>query len=185
MEYGRILKTFTSKKGNTVIFRYPKQDDLDGMLSYANAMIDEDTYILLSGPHLTREYEQQFFDGVIRQMEEGSLEHIVVEVNGEYAGNASIERGKYRKSDVGHVGLGILRKYREEGIGSELLNTMIAESRRMGLRVIELSCFENNPRALHVYEKLGFKRSGVTPDAIAYRGAYVGEVHYYLPLVDG
>lgn len=184
MEYGNVLKTFTSKKGNSVIFRYPKPEDLDGMLSYANAMIDEDTYILLSGTHLSREYEQKFFDGIVKQMDAGELVHIVVEVNGEYAGNASIERGKYRKAGVAHVGLGLLQKYREEGIGSALMNTMIETAKRMNVRLLELSCFENNPRALHVYEKLGFKRIGTTPDAIAFKGGYVGEVHFYLPLVD-
>lgn len=184
MEYGKILKSFTSKKGNAVIFRYPEPNDLDGMLSYANAMIDEDTFILLNGKQLTREYEQQFLDGVLKQMESGDLIQIAVIINGEYAGNASIERGKYRKSEVGHVGLGLLKQYREEGIGSELMKTMIEESKHLGLRIIELSCFENNPRALHVYEKLGFIKSGVTPGAILFKNSYIGEVHYYLPLTD-
>ena len=184
MEYGKILKTFTSKKRNTVVFRYPKPEDLDGMLAYANAMIDEDTYILLSGPHLTREYEQQFFDGIVKQMEQGDLIHIVVEVNGEYAGNAGIERGKYRKTGVGHIGLGLLKQYREEGIGSELMHTIVETGKAMQLRLLELSCFENNPRALHIYEKLGFRRTGTTPNAIAFKEGYVGEVHFYLPLTE-
>ncbi len=49
MKFGNIIKTFKSKKGNDVVFRSLKHDDLDGMLAYANALIAEDTFIELSG----------------------------------------------------------------------------------------------------------------------------------------
>ncbi|MEK7119576.1 MAG: GNAT family N-acetyltransferase, partial [Patescibacteria group bacterium] len=72
--------------------------------------------------------------------------------------------------------------YRQEGIGYQLLSTLIEEGKKAGLKLLILHCFENNDRALHLYEKLGFKRAGLVPGVYAYKGTFVGEVTLYLPL---
>lgn len=39
-----------------------------------------------------------------------------------------------------------------------MMKTLIEQGRAMGLKVLTLSAFENNKRAIHVYEKVGFKK---------------------------
>lgn len=182
MQKNTIITSFVSKKGNRILFRYPTPDDVNDMLAFANALIEEDTFIELSGEKLTREHEQSVLEGILKEMEEKTKVHIVVVVNGKYAGNAEIRRQKRRKSHTGEIGIALLEKYRDEGIGTELLILLIQEARSLGLKLLFLNSFEINERALHVYEKVGFKAIGTIPGAIAYKGEYVGEVKMYLPL---
>ncbi len=63
------------------------------------------------------------------------------------------------------------------------MKSLIDEARSLGLRLLTLSCFENNAPALHVYEKLGFQKAGIIPEAISYKGKYINEIHMYLPLL--
>ncbi len=181
MEPGRIVRTFTSKKGRDVQLRYPTKEDFKDIWGFACALADEDTFVTLN-ERPGRDEEQRWLDDTLRKIEKGDLVHLEVFVNGDYAGNGRVERGTFRHTHVGGVGISLSPQYRGEGIGTELLRSLIDEARGLRLRLLTLSCFENNTRALHVYEKLGFVKSGITPGAIAYKGAYIGEVHYYLPL---
>lgn len=183
MEQGKIIWTFTSKKGNKVTFRYLREDDLDSMLTYINTLIREDTFIGMYGELLSREEEKKHLDETIDGMKKGEKIVIVVEINGEYAGSGDIRRETVRRKKHGaNIGISLLAKYREEGIGTELLEVLIDEARTMGLRLLTLTCFENNDRALHVYEKLGFKKVGLVPEACFYKEKYYGEVMMYMKL---
>jgi RimJ/RimL family protein N-acetyltransferase len=119
---------------------------------------------------------------MILQVQQDRMSHIEVIINNQFAGNGRVSVGSLRHSHVGSMGLSLLPQYRDEGIGSILIKSLIDEAKKLNLRLLELSCFENNPRALHVYEKVGFKRSGVIPGALSYKGTYIGEVMLYKPL---
>lgn len=176
------MKTFTSKKGNSVEFRYPKKEDFETVWQYACDLASEDTFVELNEPP-TREEEQKWFDAELEDVAKGNKIRLHVLVNGGFAGSGEVRRGKYRRKHVGDIGLSLGPAFRNEGIGTELLKALIEEASLAGIRLVTLSCFETNAQALHVYEKLGFKKAGVIPGAIAYKGARVGEVKLYLPLV--
>jgi len=185
MKPGQMIKTFTSAKGTVVTFRYIKRDDLDGALQYINTLIAEDTFIGLYGKPLTRSEEKKFLEESLKDLKTGEKSHIIVEVNGHIVGEAELRRQRLpRNKHVGSVAISLLSPYRQEGIGTELMKTLVKEAKRLGMRLIELTCFENNPRALHVYEKIGFRSIGVIPGAIIYKGKYVGEVVLYLSLAN-
>lgn len=187
MEYGKIIRTFTSKKGNTVVFRYPKEDDIDVMLNFVNDLIVEDTFVRirsLRSKLVTQEEEQEYLDCIIKEMDTDKKIHIAVAVNGIYVGNGDITRGDHRGEHVGLIILALAKAYRDEGIGDELVKLLIDQGKGMGLRLLTLHAFENNHRALHLYQKLGFRRAGMVPHAILFKGEYIGEVQMYLPLVE-
>jgi len=174
---------FISKKGNNVTFRYLRENDLDAMLSYINTLIAEDTFIGLYGAPLTLEEEKKHLDETIESMKKGDKIVIVVEINGQYVGSGDLRRETVRrKKHGGNIGISLLQEYREDGIGTKLLTHLIAEGKKLGLSLLHLTCLENNDRALHLYEKLGFKRCGYMPNACFWKGGYVGEVTLYLPL---
>lgn len=178
---GKVIKSFKSKKGNDVIFRYPKADDFEAIWKFAKDLAREDTFIELNREP-TEEEERKWFDDMLTKFTKNESVYLSVFVNGTFAGNTHVEKGRYRHEHVGHLGISLLVPYRDEGIGTALMQAVIDEARKLGLRLLTLTCFETNVAALHVYEKLGFVKAGVIPGAIAHKGQHIGEVHYYLPL---
>lgn len=181
MNPGTVIKSFTSRKGNSVEFRYPSNDEFLATWGFACDIVAEDTFVAINQAPTEAE-ERKWFQEMLDGVKKGESVRLSVYVNGVFAGNGRVDRGKYRHAHVGSMGLSLAPAYRDEGIGTELMASLIEDAKKIGLRLLTLSCFENNPRALHVYEKLGFQRVGVTPRAIAWKGGYVGEIHLYLPL---
>ena len=183
MEFGKIVKKFTSKKRNEIVFRYPKKGDLDELLHYVNNLIAEDTFVLISGKPETREGEENFLDNLLRAMALGEAVSLVVERDGEIVGMVGVTRERFRMRHVGILGISISPEMRGEGIGEAAFSAIIEESKKMGLKLLTLHCFENNKRALHLYEKFGFKRAGIIPDAVFFKKEYIGQVIMYLSIV--
>jgi RimJ/RimL family protein N-acetyltransferase len=100
--------------------------------------------------------------------------HVVAEADGKMIANSQVTRGK--QSDEfyhGKLGIVIHWDYRDFGIGLEMMKTLIEESRELGLKTIELETFASNPRAIHVYEKAGFKQVGRDPKKIFRRDHHI------------
>lgn len=58
-----------------------------------------------------------------------------------------------------------------------MIETAVAQARENGFEQIELSVFEDNARAIHLYEKLGFQRFGIQPRAYKLKdGSYRDEI---------
>ena len=182
MEQGKIIKTFTSKTGKSVVLRYPKWDDLQDMLDFANGLIREDTFVELHGKEQTLEEEKKHLEKILENIEKGKQVHLEVFVEGKYAGNGTVRIASNRRQHVGEIGIALAKEFRGDGIGKELMNTLIDEAKKAGLKLLTISCFENNTQACYLYQKLGFKKAGTYPNAIKWKDGYVGEVHFYLPL---
>jgi ribosomal protein S18 acetylase RimI-like enzyme len=60
----------------------------------------------------------------------------------------------------GVLGMGVLKEYRNKGIGTRLLAAALEKARTYGLFRIELEVFEDNVRAIRLYERIGFKIEG-------------------------
>lgn len=176
------VRTFTSKKGNTVELRYPQEGDFQAAWNFACDLAAEDTFVTLTEAP-SEEAERKWFTEMFEQMHNKEAVYLSAFVNGAYAGNGRVLMGKHRHAHTGRLGVSLAPQYRDEGIGTELMRALIDEARSLGVRLLTLSCFDNNPRALHIYEKLGFKTAGTVPGAISFQGSFVGEVHLYLPLV--
>ena len=131
----------------------------------------------------TEEEEQQYVDSLISDMDAGKKIHLVVEVEGKYAGNAELRKLPHRKTHVGELGISLRKEFRENGIGTELLKTLIELGKERRLRLLVINVFETNHHALHIYQKLGFRRAGMVPGAIHFKNEYIGEVKMYLPLI--
>lgn len=69
------------------------------------------------------------------------------------------------------IGIALVSEYWNQGIGTKMFEEMIclAENREDILQ-IELEFVEGNARARHLYEKMGFRITGVRPNAIRLKG---------------
>jgi len=64
-------------------------------------------------------------------------------------------------SHCGYLGMGIMREFRGQGIGSQLLEQTIAKARSKNLQRVELEVFKSNVIAIRIYRKFGFVEEGV------------------------
>lgn len=110
------------------------------------------------------------------EVESGRGFQLVVEVNGKVIGNSHVRRREGYSWHVGELGMAIREGYRDIGIGSEMLRTLISEAEKMALKMVILSVFSTNERAKHVYEKLGFRETGRIPQNIYKGGRYIDEI---------
>lgn len=63
---------------------------------------------------------------------------------------------------------------RDRGVGTAALTLALDHGfRTVGLHRVTLEVFEHNPRAQHVYEKLGFRREGTLREALWQDGRWV------------
>jgi len=62
---------------------------------------------------------------------------------------------------VGRLGMGVLPKYRGQGIGRRLAEKTIERAKRIGLERIELDVYASNKPAIALYKSLGFALEGV------------------------
>ena len=184
MKLGNTVKKFKSKKGKSVVVRYITWDDLDDILAFANSLIREDTFVMIHGKELSRDEEIDYLARSIKSVMKGKKIHLVILVDGKFAGNCEINQRRRRSKHVGDIGISIAKPFRDEGIGTELLKVLVEEGRKQKYKLLVLTLFDINRRARRVYEKLGFKSSGTTPGVYLYKEKYHGEITMYLPLAN-
>ncbi len=159
---------FTLKDGRTAIIRSPKDEDIQGVLDYLYISSGETDFILRYPEECTKytaEGEKQLFDRMNAADNETML---VCIVEGKVAGNCQITWSNGIKTrHRAHVAIALLKEYWNLGIGTRLFQELIriAEENENILQM-ELDFVEGNSRARALYEKMGFKITGVKPDAI-------------------
>ena len=63
-------------------------------------------------------------------------------------------------SHTGHLGMGLLARYRAQGVGERLIRAAIEAARENGFERIELTVYGRNAPAEALYRKVGFVHEG-------------------------
>ena len=103
---------------------------------------------------------------------------IVCVVDGKIAGSCQISfRAGMKDRHRATVAIALLREFWNQGIGTRMFKELFrVVGERGGVRQIELDFIEGNNRARGLYEKMGFRITGVKPDAIRLKdGSFVNE----------
>ena len=159
---------FTMKDGRKALFRSPRDEDIQGMLDYLYVSAGETEFILRYPEECgkyTPEGEKALFDRVNAADNEVML---VCLVEGKVAGNCQIVWSRNIKTrHRAMVAIALLKEYWNQGIGTRMFREMIriAEANPDILQM-ELDFIEGNSRARALYEKMGFRITGVRPNAI-------------------
>jgi len=186
---GKIIEIFETKKGNSIVIRYPKWEDLDSLTSFINEVSKEDTYITFSGEKVTKEEEVEHVLNLFRGIEYLNRVYLCCFAGSELVGTASIDRvltGRRRRRHIGLFGITLAQKYRGEGIGEKMSRIIIEEAKRHipGLTMLLLNVYGQNHIAQSLYKKLGFKEVGRMPKGLIYKGEYDEEINMVLDLED-
>lgn len=161
-------KEFTLKDGRKALIRSPKDGDIQGMLDYLYISAGETEFILRYPEECgkyTAEGEKALFDRINESDNEAML---VCLVEGKLVGNCQIAWSRGIKTrHRAAVAIALLKEYWNQGIGTRLFQELIriAEENENILQM-ELEFVEGNTRARALYEKMGFRITGVKPNAI-------------------
>jgi len=175
MKTGKVIREFAAKDGRKVVLRTLRWEDLDDLLEFINSLVEERANIVRT-EKVSRGEEVEWLSRVFSRQEKGEMFCLVAEVDGRVVANSEIVKGRGYASHVGVVGIAIKKGFRDLGIGTEMMKTLVEQARRMGVKVLTLSAFANNERAIHVYKKLGFVETGRVPRKFFKDGAYIDEV---------
>lgn len=180
---GQVIAFGHTKRGQDIILRFPKKEDVRALWKFINKIVGENTFVAASDPVSLKD-EQAFLDSRLSGLKTQQAVFLTAWVGKELAGVCGIERrtsGQRRTLHVGGFGITVAKKFRAQGVGRQLsLATLEAAKTGVpGLEIIELGVFATNKAAIALYKKLGFKPYGRLPKSLKYKGKYVDEIFMY------
>jgi tRNA-Thr(GGU) m(6)t(6)A37 methyltransferase TsaA len=180
---GSVVARHRTAKGE-VIFRYPLATDASSALKFVNALSAERTFVLFQGEQMTLAHEQAWIDERLASLAAGKGVPLFAFAGDQYIGSAVIELGSLVATHIGYFGIGLASEWRDQGIGTALMQAVIDEAERhlTGMRMIQLDVFATNERGIHLYRKLGFTEYASLPGAVHHRGDYVDMISMYRPV---
>ena len=171
---------FTLKDGRKALIRSPKEEDIKGMLDYLYKSAEETDFVLRYPEECSRytpEGEKVLFERINSSETEAML---VCIVEGKVAGNCQITwNNRIKTRHRASVAIALLKEYWNQGIGTRLFQELIkiAENNENILQM-ELEFIEGNTRARALYEKMGFRITGVGINAVRLKdGTLLNEYH--------
>ena len=174
-------KNYQTKNGITVIIRDAEPKDAQSLIDVNMNIVNEKIYMM-------REPDEAIYtiDGEKNKIErylnsEGSL-YLAAEVNNKVIGYIDFQNGGLKRTKhAGSFSIYILKEYRETGIGSMLLSSLIEWAEKNPLiEKLTLAVFSTNEKAQILYKKLGFREEGRCPkDMKLSDGTYMDSVLMY------
>jgi len=157
--------------GDLVLLRPVAVTDVPGLIE----LVSDPDVSRLTGSHAS--FEAAALEGwyATRADHDDRLDLAIVErAAGEYVGEVVLneldvdnESCSLRIALVGARAFG-------RGLGSEAIRLILEHAfETVGLHRVSLEVFDFNPRARHVYEKIGFVREGTRRDALRWQDAWV------------
>jgi len=176
LEKGKILKNFNAKDGRSVILRTLRWEDLDDFLKLINSLVEEKAQILIT-QKFTREAEAEWLRKVLARLERDEQFFLVAEVDKKAIALSDFQiKDGDKEQLVGEIGIIVRNGYRDLGIGTEILKTLLEEAAFFGLKAVTLRPSATNERAIHIYKKVGFVVSCIIPQKHFREGRFIDEV---------
>jgi len=141
------------------IIREATPDDAEQILIHNELIANEAHNGIVRGPgeNMTLEEERDFLAKSLAS--DNSVFLIAMLPSGEVIGVSGLHGGR-RKANrhKGGIGIDVSREWRDKGVGTELLRHLIDWAKKSNVITrIELEVMTHNERAIHMYEKFGFK----------------------------
>jgi RimJ/RimL family protein N-acetyltransferase len=146
------------------------------MTQFINSLVEEEAMIA-ADTKKTRDEEIEWLANSLKRLERDQQMIVMAEVDGRTVGNASITPRVGRMKHYAVLGISLKDGYRDAGIGQEMMKELETHARRLGVEYLALEVYGINQRAIHVYEKIGYRKIGAYPGGVKYKGEYVDSVH--------
>jgi RimJ/RimL family protein N-acetyltransferase len=157
-----------------VIIREAVPADAEQIVAYMQRISHEPNNNILTGPGeftLSVEEERQIIEEYAAA---GNAVSLVADAGGQIIGLLHCRGGKRRAvRHTASLGITVHQDWRNKGVGSALMARLVEWARQNPVITrLELEVFTDNPRAIHVYEKLGFQIEGCKRRAVYKDGQY-------------
>ena len=157
-------------------------EDYKELLDFMKTVQGESNFLLSYADenNITYEEEKEF----IKNIKKSQTSNLFVAVqNNKILGAISFNGSERRKrKHYGTIGISLLKEYWGKGIASSLLKTLIIWAKKEKIKKINLEVFENNDRAIYLYEKFDFKLEGKIEDGIFDGENYISLLIYGLKI---
>ena len=162
-------ETFTLRDGRQCTLRSVDPEDAPLMLQYMKVMLGETPFLLRPPEEFNYTVEEEASVLAGRRDDPRSL-MLVAEMDGRIIACSNIcsHGPKSRLLHRGELGISILKDYWRQGIGSALMERLIAFAEKSGYEQIELTVESKNRRAINLYMKYGFTVFGTRPHGLKY-----------------
>ncbi len=174
-----MKKVLELKTGEKVIIRHLKKTDIDGVWKNFNDVLEEGIYLPVLTPVISQVEKDSWYGNIKKEKEICIVAEIsTLKSPFHIIGQCEISNLEWEAaSHVARLGIIVSSKYRDMGIGFNLIDAAIRESKILNNKEkIILSCFSTNERALHLYKKLGFKVIGVRKKQFYMNSTYYDEI---------
>lgn len=150
-------------------------DDAQAFLDFRRRLDRETKFMLLEAGERQTTIEEQR-DQFKRILSRDNQMLFVAESDEGIVGYLFTGGGLYRRNrHRAEIVVGILEKYRGQGIGTRLFEACERWARAHGLHRLELTVMTHNERGITLYKKMGFEVEGIARHALSVDGEYVDE----------
>ena len=162
-------ETCAFRDGTRYTIRSAEPEDAAGMLQYMKTMLGETPFLMRTPEEF--DYTPEEEAGILagrRSDPRGVM--LVAELDGQIIANAAITShgAKSRLLHRAELGISVRKDYWRRGIGSALMERLIALASRSGYEQIELTVESKNRRAVGLYLRYGFTVYGTRPHGMKY-----------------
>jgi len=148
--------------------RHIVQEDFEGFHTCFSAVARERKFLGFTEAPSPKETHKWLMNG----MEVGDIRLIAFD-DSKIIGWCDIETSQREGfSHAGRLGMGILKDYRGQGLGSRLLEETLSVAKVRGLERVELDVYASNTPAISLYKKFNFQVEGQKHKARKLDGAY-------------
>ena len=167
-------ETLALRDGRTCTLRSVEAADAPRMLQYMKQMLGETPFLLRTPEEFDYTIEEEAAILERRKNDPRCL-MLIAEIDGEIIASADVQPhgSKSRIRHRAELGISVRKAYWRQGIGSALMERLIAFARQADYEQIELTVESKNRRAIGLYLKSGFVVYGTRPHGMKYAdGSY-------------
>lgn len=175
----RIDEERLNLNGHEILLRNAENDDALMMKDYLRIVSGETRFLSREADEVDLTLEQEL--SFIERHNNSPRDLLIISfVDGEYAGNCSLDAKLLSRRNAHRAGIGIalFQKYTGFGLGRILMERMIKYAKESGFEQLELTVVSQNKRAIGLYKSLGFEEWGRLPNSNKYDdGTYSDDVY--------
>ena len=162
-------ETLVLHDGRRCAVRSVEPDDAPLMLQYMKIMLGETPFLLRTPDEFNYTPEEEARVLAARRDDPLSL-MLLAELDGQIIACADVcsHGAKSRVMHRGELGISVRKDFWRQGIGSALMERLLAFAARNGFEQVELTVESKNRRAIGLYMKYGFMVYGTRPHGMKY-----------------